>query len=135
MLQNDATNLHEWVKLALAIAYARCICMFDACKRTSIGGCLDSVQQRIILRVESHSEGRVHNVPIDVSTKVCNHLIKVGHKADNDDNCKSVEFASMYASVLVYQKTRLKEQCAKNAVLGITSCNEAELPTTCQSSA
>ena len=47
--------------------------MLGAWDYTSIGSCLDSVQQRIVLRVKSHGEGRVHNVPVDVSTKVCNH--------------------------------------------------------------
>ena len=39
---------------------------------TSVGGSLDSIQQGVILGVESNGEGTVHDVSIDLCPKICN---------------------------------------------------------------
>ena len=38
---------------------------------TCVGGCLDSLQQLVVLGVEGNCEGAVDDVPVDVCAKVC----------------------------------------------------------------
>lgn len=53
----------EQIRLALLSAASR--------RHTSVGGSLNCIEQRVKLGVESHCEGTVHNVPIDLGAKIC----------------------------------------------------------------
>ena len=68
-------HIYACTLLPIMLFCTACFCNLCTTRQltelTSVGGSLDSIQQGIILGVESNGEGTVHNVSIDLRPKIC----------------------------------------------------------------